>query len=293
MVDLNSKLSPRLRVQPLRPGEVAVFQLVNAYKKESGREEPSCPELWQTSAREEIFDPGLGRKILLEAIDYYETREREDGSTYQKPVYKKLWFLKGELTVTAEEQDVYVRLMRSKGFEGNPFRPKGAKTIFRLKNSKKEITDKLALQDLTFLAEKLVRESDWTERRAMVANMNKFTDSRLHIKSSVNDLQGTMFELIMKAKSFPKLVINSSGNINAKIRVQLEDGCLYNILLFTPETSEWSLSMSEGKTMESLCTVSPEEDRFDALLKHFTTEQGRNQYAKFASELRKILKATA
>lgn len=302
MNSLNDVLSKTLQVKPLAPGETAQFELVNRYKKEPGREEPSCPELWAISEKEMIYDPGanngMGGSVLIQNIIGFEPKEiaGSEGRMYNKPVLKKPEFIKGVLTVGHEENNTYIFLMRSKKNIMNPFRGSKTRAVFRPVNLKKETYDQIQVLDLQWQAEKLIRESDWNVSRTIRANLNKSPDQRFHIKSAENDLQGMKLELIQIAKSNPKKIIMASSDVESKNRVYIADALQFNILIWTESTRTWSLYDSNSKEKDKvneLTIVDADKDKVDALLDHFKTEVGRKHYTLFVHILTKIFKVAS
>lgn len=299
-MELNQYLSKQLQVKPLQPGETAKFELLNRYKKEPGREEPSCPDYYGLSEKETIFDPfandGLGKKVVMKHIVSYEPIDLPSGETKDKPILKKVEFIKGVCEVTSEEHDSYVYLMRSSKNTTNPYRKKGSRGVYRMVNTKKEIYDALQDEDLSYQAEKLVREADWTKKRAIAGKLNQSPDSRFHISGDLQtDVTGVTLQLIRTAKKYPKKVILSSDDIPAKTRVYISDAMAFQLLLWNHEISTWSLYQPNNKKEQvtELITVDPGQDKVESLINYFKTDDGRKTYSILVTALSKILKATA
>ena len=292
-LSLNSRLSKQLQVKPLAYGEEVEFELLNAYKKEKGREEPSCPELWAHVERQTIYDPGQNQNVLIENIISWQPMTTPTGEIIHKPVVKKPEFIKGVCKVKYDEPDTYIYMMRSNGNVDNPFR-KGKRRIFRIRNKKRELTEQLETIDLSWSAEKLIRETlDWNGRRAIVEKLNQSPDQKFHIRAGKTELDKMLLELITMAKQFPKKVIMASEDREAKIRVQIADCESMRLLTYDRTERAWRQMLNGGKDVRELCTVDPDKDRVDAILEHFRTEEGRKHYMSLLGQLQSIFKATA
>lgn len=296
-MNLNDLLSDTLKVKPLRPGEVAKFELLNRYKKEPGRDEPSCPDSWDLCEQEDIFDPGanggLGGKIRIKNWFSDEPYTTKEGKREMREVLKKITFTKGVATITHEDPNAYIFMLRSKKNIDNPFRGNKTRAVFRLMNERRDSVDELQKLDLQWEAVKLIRESKgWDEVRAIQKKLNSSPDTRFHVNTPEGDLQALKLGMVKLAQAYPKQVINASENIEAKNRVYISDGVQFNILLWTQEKMTWSLyDTKKGmNNLELLTTVDPTEDKYDALLKHFTTELGRKHYTVFVNILKNVYK---
>jgi hypothetical protein len=257
-----------------------------------------APDYYALNSKENIVDPfandGMGKTIMLKNIISFEPVELPSGETTLKPILEKPAFKKGVIELTHEQNNTYIFLMRSKKNKDNPFHKKGRK-IFRKVNTKKEQYDALQDEDLEYQAQKLVREANWTDKRAIINKLNTSPDPRFHVKASTEDMQGMNLELIRLAKKFPKRVIMSSGDIVAKTKVYIADAMVYGLLLWNNEHSSWSIYQPDSKKdrMIEMLTVGPDEEKIDALITHFKTDEGRKHYTVIVTALQKILKATA
>lgn len=293
MDNQNSQLSEQLKVRLLEPGESATFVLLNKDKKEKGRDEPSCPDTYAVAKKETIFDPFLKRKVVLQAIESYEPEEIAGGQTRLKPILSAVVFTKGEVTLTDEDNEKYIAMMRSKKNSSNPWAGRGRK-VFKLKDSKKEVYDALKDEDLKFQAEKLVRDSDWNVRRAIVQKLNSSPVVQHRVTGNMDDLQAVLLQLVRRAQEFPKKVIMSSTDIKAKCRVYISDGLFYRLLIWEDDTQTWSLYLADAKVKEKaiteLCKVDANEDRHDKLVSYLTSTEGVDQYKILVNRLQAILR---
>lgn len=296
-MELNAQLSPKMRVKPLEPGETVTFELLNRYKKEAGREEPSCPDYVALAEKETIFDPfaneGLGKMLVLQNITSLLPVDLPDGRTIDKPVLKKPVFIKGVCTIGHEQQNEYIFLMRSKGNADNPFSKKGKKK-FRIVNTKKATYEAMRDEDIRYQAEKLVREGDWTARRAIAHKLNQSNDPRYKITGNIDsDLEGTLLQLIKMATAYPKKVIMSSNDIEAKARVYISDAQVFGLLIWNGELNSWSIYQADAKKDKiiELLTVDPGSERIGSLLAYFKTSEGQKNYVLLVTALQKVLRS--
>lgn len=292
-LSLNSRLSKQLQVKPLAHGEEVEFELLNAFKKEKGREEPSCPELWAHVERQTIYDPGQNQNVLIENIVSWEPMNTPTGEIIHKPRVKKPEFIKGVCKVRYDQPDTYIYMMRSNGNVDNPFRA-GKRRVFRIRNKKRELTEQLETIDLSYTAEKLIREQlDWAGKKAVVEKLNQSPDAKFHIRAGQHELDKMLLELIQLAKQYPKKVILASDDKQAKIRVQIADCEAMRLLTYDRTERSWRQMLNGGKEVRELCIVDPDKDRVEALLEHFRTDEGRKHYMSLLGQLGQIFKATA
>lgn len=293
-MSLNDRLSEQLQVKPLAPGEEVEFVLLNAHKKEKGREEPSTPDYWAHVERQTIYDPGANRQVIIENIVGWDPVVTPSGEITYKPKVEKPVFIRGVCKVRWDEPDKYVYMMRSNGNKDNPFRKGKKRAVFKINNKKREITEQLETIDLAWTAEKLIREQlDWTGRRALIEKLKQSPDQRFHIRAGEHELDKMMLELIHLAKVYPKTVILASTDKASKVRVQIADCESMRILNYDRTERQWMQMLNGGKDVRMLCQVDPHQDRVEALLNHFKTDQGRKHYQSVLAQLSQIIKATA
>lgn len=292
ILDDVKQLSDKLMPRPLKGDEKAVFRLVSVGKKEIGRDEPSAPEVIQLSAVEMVMDPyDLEHKNKPKKIGTYIV-EHKQVQNQLKPVYKSPQFIKGYCTVRADENPMYVRLLRSKNCISNKFRKQmgRGKDLFELVEDRKEINDQIHLADLRWHAESIVRKGDWTTLKATSAKLNESPDNRLHVRTFIagvkeDDLQGMKLELITKAQLYPKQVIAASGDKEAYLKVQVFEGMNFGVIIF----QDGSYHMLGKDDMVNIHTPDKDKDPIDSFVAHLMSAEGKKHYAQFALELSKVM----
>lgn len=291
---VNEVLSEEMRVKPLKPGEAARFRLLTVGLKDIGREIPSVPESYMLSDMETVYDPIAKQPVLIgNVVSLAGIRENggriklEHGVPMMAQHTEKILFDKGYYTVTAEKNDTYAFLMRSKKNLTNTFRPRNMKAIFELVSDKKDVSDALMIEDMQWKAGDIVRHAEWVELQAMRVKLNKSPDAKLHI--TTEDLQGMKLQLIRLAKSHPKQLIIASNDQPAKKTVHVYEAVNFNVLIY--EEPKWFLNIRDK--FQEIHSVPPDEEKTESLVTFFQKEEGSGIHAKVVDALKKILQATA
>lgn len=299
ILDEVEQLSETLRVEPLKPGEKAVFKLCIVGKKEGAREEPSCPDLYQLSAKEQIMDrfiPIAGKKDKFTAkrktiaTHIKEYKETKNG---MKAIYEAPQFVRGYCTVTAENNSIYERLMRSKNCVSNKFRKSmgAGKDLFILVEDTKELQDQLHISYIQFQAETIVRGGTWTELKAIATTLNQSPDQRLHVTAYQpgisENLPAIKMTLINLSKLYPKQVISASSNERSKLNVQVFEGMQFGVLIY--EKNAYHI-LGEGSFVE-IHKPDADKEPIESLIEYLMsgTEEATAHYVSFVSQLKSVL----
>jgi hypothetical protein len=300
----NQVLSKKLQVPSLRDNETATFQLLNAAKKEGGREEPTTPEIFMLSEQQNVSDPYDENKNtrktiqnvvgMVQALDGKGRPQRDlQGVPVMLSKLERVSFRKGFITLTAAEDATYQYMMRRKDNLSNPFRGvMGGKTVaprFKLVDDKRELAAIMQKKELQFIAQRLIRESKFDALKAIAVKMNTSPDSKLHIPEEViNKPQELKLALLQKAELYEKYVINSSSDQPSRVRVQIAECRALGILILTG--GEWKFL---GKD-KSFFTSEPDADPTDSLVEFFMDskdKKGSEAYKEMTESLKEALKA--
>lgn len=293
----NEVLSEKLRVKKIQSEERIVFQLMNAFKKDHGREGNTVPEVYALSKQCSVVDPyavGGPRSVMIGNVESVMPQELPDGKTLMKPVLKPVEFIRGFCVLNQDKMNTYFYLMRRKDNDSNPFRMimggRSKQAVFKLVEDKKEISNQLMLEDLRYEAEKLVRETrDVLKLKAIAEKLNKSPDQRLWITSYrpgvLEDSQAIKLDLIQRVKTFPKAIIYASGDQQSMLRVQIHEALNFGVLMM--ENSTYYLI---GKDLKELYKPSPDEEKIESLIKYFMSAEGNLAYAEFSKTLKEALK---
>jgi hypothetical protein len=288
-------LSPKLQVAPLKDGEVAVFRLKRAFLKDGLHEDPTCPEVAQYSGVENVNDigekgPARSKTIGTVIIDHKQVQNQ------LKPIYEPIKFIRGYKRVGSADHGMYEMLMRSKKSGANRYRKlMGAKgePEWELVGAD-QVVSQLAIEQLRFEAEKLVRGANITELQTIAVKLNSSPDQRLHISSFKPGVkvepQALKLELIQKAKTYYKQVVYASDDAAAKKQVEVYDGIMYGILYNEPSKG-YQLTVEDD--VINLVTPEPGKDPIESLIEYFESEKGAKNYLLFVTALKKALKITA
>lgn len=289
-----------MRVTPLKEGEVAQFRLLSANVKEAGREQPSTPLTYMISDRYTVHDKFANKRVVIGNVvglrqvngEGGAARLDANGDPILMPLLKRPMFDKGFLQVRSDENDTFAFLMRAPNCLTNKFRPRTVKTIFELVSEKKDQSDALMIDDMRFRAIDIVRHGNWDDLRAIREKLNKSPDASLHVKTT--DLLGIKVELSRLAMARAKNVILASEDYPSKHAVQVYDALAFNILMY--EEPNWVLNVLNTKGVmeaKTIHTVPPDEEKVESLVASFQKEPGSANQVLMATELKKILKATA
>ena len=299
----NQVLSDKLKVVPdLKADETATFMLINAQKKEVGRDEPSSPLYVKLAGQQNVTDPYdtvNTRKTIANvigakpAMDGGKPKHDDSGKQIMIPAIEGVLFERGFLTLTADQNQTFHYMMRRTDNLSNPFRNimggKGKSPRFKLVEDKKELEDILHLKEIHYVAQKMVREASMETLKTIAIKMNESPDSRLHVKSvQGGDPQSLKLEMIQKADNFPKLVIQYSNDQIARCKVQIFECMKFGIIRY--DNGAFYLL---GKEYKEIHKPGADEDPVESLLKFFTGNEktGREKYQDMAETLKKTLKA--
>ena len=295
-MDLNDLFSPSLKVKPLAEGEVVKFRLLNAHKKEKNRDEPSCPELWALPKEASVYDHGTGVTVTMPSFRTVTVRHNPGTKEkYEEPKLEPIIFVKGEVTIKHDEMPWYIFLTRYNGNVSNPFRKKGSRKVYEVVREDKAVAKSMQDEDLRYGAEKIVRECNVTDLRAICEKLNKSADARIHVKTRSDEFEKMKLILIGITKWNPKAIILASGDAEAKAKIMISDARMFNILdlIEGPAGRAWWINPLDNKNMKQVLEVSPDKDSVDELLTFFKTAEGGQVFVQLSSQLKKIFKTTA
>ncbi len=303
----NNVLSEEYRVKTLlKDGETATFVLLNAGKKEGGREEPSTPETWSLAGKHTVLDPKdkvSPQKTIGNVVGQIQVKEggylktNPNGTPMMIDEITRVIFEKGRVTLTAEKNNTFQYLMRRKDNLSNPFRlqmgGKSVKAVFKLLDDKRERDSLLNQADLKFVAESLVRHAKLSDLKAIAIKLNEHADVRLHVKNAnTNDFSALKLEILKRAAEYPKFVINASADQMARLKVQVFECQEFGILQF----DAGAFSLFGGKEAKEIYRPAVDVDPVEALMKFLSGQdkerekEGQESYKEMAKALKDILK---
>lgn len=302
----NDVLSQELQVKKLlKDNEVAIFVLTNFNKKEVGRDESTCPEVYSFSKKKTVNDPYTGpknniaRRVVIGNVISTESVDIPGREPYLKPVTQSVEFVRGYKICNAQQNETYQYLMRRAENESNPYRMMMAiearekKALFKLTNDKKEISNALILEDIKYAAQKLIRETiSATDLKALAHKLNEHPDVRLHVRAYnppiSEDLQAIKLDLLQKVPLFAKAIIYASKDPKSQIKVQILESVNAGVLVF--DEGAFRLLGSEATELHR---PGADEDKTESLMKFFMEggKEGQEAYhEKFVKVLKKALK---
>jgi len=265
-IAINEHLSDLLKVEPLQPGEKAVYRLVNAGKLDS-KKRPMFASGYYLVGTTSIYDQGDSGNKTIENITSYTRMNTESGQSYLKPRIDDVKFgKKNEITLTSAENNQYAFMERHPANDSNPYRPKGSKAVFRRVEQAK--TKKWLMDaDLLMLdAMNFVRDGN-TEELAPVAEAFALDKGA--------PLQDWRADLLKAAKKDPEKVLRSSTNGFLKHKVLLRDAIEFKFIFFDSKDRvwRWQINGEHVKRGDILCKVEANQEAFESLINHIQSDK--------------------
>lgn len=290
-MQVNEVLSETYHVKPLPEGDVAVYKLISADKDDPSRIDTStgkpskCTPTHYMAGKRTIIDKGNNNTpIIIGNVTGTEQKKMPDGTIIGVPVVSDCVFEKGLMTVTSDEAATYQYLERIDGNRDNPFRNNKKKVIFYRVNNRKAALKDLEIHSLVTDALIWIREADPKEIQSIASNIEGYS---INLDLPYEVIKKELSNIAIKD---PASVIKSSDHKAAKIKLQVLDSIRYQLIMFD-EGDNNSLRRwfwVDGDQTD-LCVIEIGEDKVEALVKYFTTDEGRKKYQKLAGKLKKIL----
>jgi len=284
MASINEVLSKQLQVPELKPGEFVKFKLLKKGRIDPQTDEPLVfGEYWQ-HGKEVIYDPFLkgNKRVLLLNTDGVRIVDNPDGTTRQEPrVVSVMWPDTGVIMLGEDRFEQICFLRRSNKNKGNSFRKKDFLPLFEEVNEQVALNNKQFDEDIELDARIWVRDAKLDDLKAIADNLGITYDPK--------KLAGLRMSVADKVKKDPRSVMIHSSNVKTKKKIQIMDAIQYEILLFSEVDSTFYYKEDLTKP---LCEISRDTDSVEGLMAFFATEEGKGQYAQFASKVKKLYEAT-
>jgi hypothetical protein len=288
---VNEVLSEIYHVKPLPEGEVAVYKLIKADQDDPSRTDTStgkkskCSPTYYLAGKRTIIDKqNKNTSVVIGNVTEIEQRKMPDGKTIAIPVVSDCEFSKGILTVTSDEQATYQFLERINENKDNPFRKSTHKALFYRVNNRKAALKDLESHSLITDALLWIRGADVKELQSICANIEGYS---INLDLPYEVIKKQLSDIALKD---PASIVRASDHKMAKIKLQALDSIRYQLIMFdegdasSPRKWFWA----DG-SQDDICVVEIGEDKLDALVTYFTTDEGRKRYKKLVEQLKRIL----
>ena len=293
MFKVNDVVSDRLKVAPLKDGEIAKYRLYAADKDDITRTEESSgkklkhQQVYSCKGNKKIYDPFTKTKVEILNIDSFKTEKMPDGSLKQIPVTKRLNFPRtGEIILTDRDQEEYAFIERLNENGSNEFRDTTIKAWFYRVDVKKQTMLELEKDYLMVDALNWIRDADEIEIRTIFKALDADTKKTM----SADDYEVLKKAIFNLAKINPILVLKSSTNQEAKMKVQIMEAEKYRVIAFSEgranQPRSWVYIAKEPIT---ICDLEPGKHKVDGLLAFFMSgKEGKEWYTKIISDLKQV-----
>lgn len=293
----NAVLSKELYVKPLKENEVVVYKLcatdeidysrmeIDPNGNDTGRFRKKSPG-WITSDRYTVYDPKLGRRVIIGNVVSLKQEIMPDRSTKDIPVLGRVKFEMGKaVTLTSKDQNTYEFLERLDQNRDNPFRDKNKPAKFYRVDERRVAEDKnhknLVLADALMW----IGSADQTEIKTINAGLPP--GMKLNMNDPYEVIKSQLFDL---TKDNPIMVMKASNNTKVKIKIQVMDASKFEVIFFEDEKREWIFNRGERAKIMS---VDIGKNKVDALVEFFQSSEGVKFYRGMVSEMKTFLKSGA
>lgn len=295
MQGVNDVVSERLKVAPLKEGEIAKYRLKMADKEDITRTEESSgkklkhQQVYSFVGQKRIWDPYAKKRILIRNITSFKTEKMPDGSLKEIPQVGRVLFPRtGEVILTSRDNDLYAYLERLDENESNEYRdPKGTAARFYRVDVKKQTMKEMEKDYIKLDAMVWVRDANETELKTIYKGLDDGSKTRINADSFEQLKRG----IYLLSQENPILVLKASTNKVAKVKVQCMDAERFRIIAFDEgkEGGErrWVFI---GENPTTITAIEPGVHKVDGLVKFFTEDKaGRDWYTKIVEALKMAL----
>jgi hypothetical protein len=231
------ELSSRLKVKPLKEGEVKLFRLVGTGKIDPMSGKPSVNSGATYKGHFTIYDrfesEESKRKKVLKNVIGTETRIDDKGKEYVREIIGDLEFnSNGVIIVKHEDYNLLQLLTRANENKSNKYRNPSKPALWEEVDptpSDLKLIDKM---DIEFEAESFAKTGDIT---LVTQVLGKIDPSMRNLKNP-GDIR---FALRKIARTNPKEVIRHGRDKELKIKILISEAIQYGILDYLDESREW------------------------------------------------------
>lgn len=295
MINYNDIVSPPMRVNPLKDGQVAIYKLCDAdtfdrsrVDEETGQPKAAQPRFSLYGKGINIFDPIKKKRFILQNVAGIKHEMLPDQTQKEVPVTKRVHFERNStFSVDSTREGTYIFMERHPRNRDNPFRDKTKKPIFyRVSNNKIVNADN---EKFMIMADTMahIRDADFTELRAIHEGL----DATYKREVNANSFETLKRDLYKLAQKDPVTVMRCSSNKDVKMKIQLMDAEFYRIITFLDNSEDADSNRAwiyaDG---EKICNIPIDQTKIEGLILFFEEkkEEGIAHYRKIIAELKKI-----
>jgi hypothetical protein len=235
------ELSNRLKVKPLKEGQVKIFKLVG-----SGDIDPATgqPRFNSGAHYEGYFtihdkfekDPTKRKKVLKNVTG--TSTKVENGKDVVEEVVSPIDFnAKGLRIVKDDEYNTLVCLMRANENGSNPFRNPRVPSLWEEVEPEKGRQQIMDLMDLQLTAEMYAKTGNMKDIIALAKKLNETGDFAIILDNKDSD--DIRFDMRRIARENPKEFMRYSKDKEMKIKILIEDAVSNLVISYDDDTKEW------------------------------------------------------
>jgi hypothetical protein len=268
-----TQLSEKLKVSPIKPGEIVLFRLLNAGQVDPATGQPAYQRAVGLPGVVDIYDEGDNNRKTIKNIvgTHVNSLTKEIEETVSGVDFNEY----GEIACRAEDVNTYMFLKRHPLNDSNPFRPKNTPAKFYEVDDRKVALEENAKEDLMIDALDLVRKMPEAELRAYAR-----TFPSVDAKADIDVLR---YAMKVPAKANPKEFIRNSNSETTKVRGYVKDAQEEQVLDYDAISRTWGWSGSYSPFL----TVPPGKD-YETHLVEFLMD-GSNQGKAVLKEMKRKL----
>lgn len=267
------ELSSRLKVKPLKEGEVKLFRLVGTGKIDPMSGKPSVNSGGTFIGHFTIYDrfepDESKRKKVLKNVVSTETRTDEKGHPYVHEIIGPLEFnSNGVIIVKHEDYNLLQLLSRANENKSNKYRNPSKPALWEEVDPTPSELNLIQLMDIKFEAHSFAKTGDINQ---VIKVLTKIDPSMARLKNP----QDIRYALRGYAETKPKEVIRYSNEKEMKLRILISEAIQYGILDYLDESREWHYcdSIKDSLIHTGEVGKDPESDFVEFLKKNIKVTQ--------------------
>jgi hypothetical protein len=235
------ELSNRLKVKPLKEGQIKIFKLVGSGEIDPGTGQPRFNSGAHYEGYFTIHDKfekdHTKRKKVLKNVTGTSTKV-VDGKEVVEEVVSPIDFNgKGLRIVKEDEYNTLVCLMRANENASNPFRNPRVPALWEEVEPEKGRQQVMDLMDLQLAAEMYAKSADMKDVVALAKKLNETGDFVIILdKRDAGDIR---FDMRKIARENPKEFMRYSKDKEMKIKILIEDAVSNLVISYDEDAKEW------------------------------------------------------
>jgi hypothetical protein len=285
---IQNTLSARLKVKPLKEGEVKIFKLVGNGKIDHATGQARYNSGGHFTGIFTIYDKfeteASKKKKILRNVTGTAVVEKDGKETLEEVVSDIEFNNRGIRVVKHDEYATLVCLTRANENASNPFRDKSKPAIWEEMSpaeTKKELLDNMAV---AFKAESYARTADIRDLQALAKKLSATGVKELMV-SSDKKADELRHDLIFISRKYPKELLRNSKDKEMKLKIIIDDAIKLFLLDFDEDKKEWIWCVDSSTIVAVPAGTEPVAELVD----HLTKNKESNQ--RLISSVNEIMKS--